>query len=129
MPNFTITLFPDPAIRITDLTPDIILSKSDLREEFSPITTSEVWDTLKRCKTDTAPGHDQIIYSTVRAFHSAIPAILPALFNAIYMRLSQMSGKLQTVLLSLTEGKVTMQYQHPIDQFQSQLVLARLWNR
>jgi hypothetical protein len=77
-------LFPDPAIQIADLAPDTILSKSDLREVFSPITPSEVRDTLKRCKTDTAPVPDQITYSIVRAFHSAVPAILPALFNAIY---------------------------------------------
>jgi hypothetical protein len=35
--------FPDLAIQIADLAPDIILSKSDLREELSPITPSEIF--------------------------------------------------------------------------------------
>jgi hypothetical protein len=77
-------LFPDPAIQISDLAPDTVLSKCDLRKEFSATTSSEIWNTLKRCKTDTAPGPDQITYSTIRTFHSAVPVILPALFNAIY---------------------------------------------
>jgi hypothetical protein len=77
-------LFPDPAIQIFDLAPDTILSKCDPRKEISAIASSKIWNTLKRCKTDTAPGPDQITYSTIRTFHSAVPAILPALFNAIY---------------------------------------------
>jgi hypothetical protein len=69
---------PDP------LPADLVSSKADLRDEFYPVSRTEIDHFIARMNYSSAVDPDKISYQAVPRFHTCSPHILPETFTALF---------------------------------------------
>jgi hypothetical protein len=81
---FRTTLFPPADNPPEVLSPNLVSSEADLRDEFHPVSRAEIDHIIARLNYGSAVGPDKISYEAVRRFHACLPHILTRVFTDLF---------------------------------------------